>query len=243
MLARQRSLARRRWLSLFLACVILSGGVLYAAVHSPLLSARRVVLKGALHTTRSQVLSATGLGSHPPLVDFSPSRAERALDRLPWVASATVRRRWPDSVLVRLDERKAVAVAVGAEGSEDAILDGTGRVLALTNVAPKGLVVVVGASGGAVGSWLGSKARWAAQVAGALPGPLAASSSVVLAGGGVSLRLADGAVVLLGGPGELGQKMVSLETMLTKVKALSGGETLDLTVPRYPTLTPPRSGA
>lgn len=205
-------------------------------LHSSLLSAKVVHLRGALHESRSQILAVTGLDAHPPLADLSTAAAATALERLPWVRSAKVVDDWPDGVSVTLTERHPVAEVALSKG-RDALLDVTGRVLE-SGVPPQaGLVPLSGIGGiGPPGSTVRS-ARSALQVAAGLPAVLASRvASVGTGGSGVELRLVAGPTVILGDADNLEAKLTALVTLLDKV-SLHGIVTIDLRVPAQPVLT------
>lgn len=69
-----------------------------------------IVIQGRNMTPESQVLAALGVGAGAPLLGFSVEAARARLDRLSFVEHATVERRLPGTVLVRLTERRPFAV-------------------------------------------------------------------------------------------------------------------------------------
>lgn len=224
--------------------LLLSAGLSAVAVvvsalvllHSSLLSARVVHLRGAVHETRAQVLAVTGLGAHPPLADIPTAADAAALERLPWVRSAQVVDDWPTGVTVTLTEREPVAY-VALPGRRAALVDPTGRVLSAVAGVPTGLVALahVGTVG-APGTRL-TAARAALRVATRLPSSLASRVAALQEGSsGVELRLASGPTVELGGLRSLGAKMTALATILAKVP-LHGIVTIDLRIPSQPLLT------
>jgi cell division protein FtsQ len=109
-----RTIARRR---LILPAVL--GGLTLAVlggwflVHSSVLSARVLHVSGSVHTPASEVLAASGLGDHPPMIDVDSASVAARIERLPWVKTATVARQWPDGVRITVSERRPVgAVAL-----------------------------------------------------------------------------------------------------------------------------------
>lgn len=92
--------------------------------HTPQLGARTLEVSGNSHCSREEVLGAARLtvGSNVLAVDLE--RAARQIERLPWVARATVTRQLPDTLRVAVEERTPAAlVAVG--GLYLASADGT----------------------------------------------------------------------------------------------------------------------
>lgn len=84
-----------------------------------------VMVEGRNRTDGDALLSALGIRAGDAILAFDLTEARERLERLPWVASATVERRLPDTVVVRLTEHKAMAiwqnkgkqVVIGRDGS------------------------------------------------------------------------------------------------------------------------------
>src|SRR5687768_9465586 len=102
----RRRLRRLAWLS---AAVVLLVGA-WGLTRTTLLDVDRVVVVGAAHSDGDAVVAATGVRQGDPLLDVDAGQVRHAVERLPWVATATVSRSWPGTVHVRLRERTAVAV-------------------------------------------------------------------------------------------------------------------------------------
>ncbi|MFQ5783298.1 MAG: cell division protein FtsQ/DivIB [Alphaproteobacteria bacterium] len=85
-------------------------GALVAASADAGLILREVYVSGRSQTSRADVLEAIGIRRGAPLVSLDPAAARRRLDALGWVRTATVERRFPDTVFVRLDERAPLAL-------------------------------------------------------------------------------------------------------------------------------------
>jgi cell division protein FtsQ len=69
-----------------------------------------VKVEGREATDRETILSALGARPGAPILAISPRRAKERLESLPWVHSAVVERRLPDTLFVRLVERKPLAL-------------------------------------------------------------------------------------------------------------------------------------
>lgn len=69
-----------------------------------------VLVEGRTRTRRSAVLLALGVSRDAPLLGFDPHAARARLEALPWIARASVERRLPRLVYVRLVERQPLAV-------------------------------------------------------------------------------------------------------------------------------------
>jgi cell division septal protein FtsQ len=224
-------------------------------LHSPLLRVRDVVVRGNSHTPRERLLVAAGLagpGNTTLMIDAGPERAERAVEALPWVATASFSRHWPWTVEITIKERSPVALIVSGGAIEAA--DATGRVLEVVppHEAPPSLPVLLGAQGARPGSDV-SPGRGLAQpeleellaAAGATP-PALAERRLQLAysakSGLVAHVGAGPALVLLGDASGLATKLAVLEELASRV-GLAGYAQVDLTVPERPALTPlPSSG-
>jgi cell division protein FtsQ len=212
----------------------------WPVLHSRLFSARVLSVVGAGHTGTAAVLRVAGLSDHPPMIDVHAGAAAAAIEALPWVQRATVSLEWPDGVRVRVTERSAVALV--ADGSRYAEVDRTGRVLAVLDSAPAGLVrLSVTEVPGVPGSTLRT-GRAALAVAAALPPVLRPLVTTVADGpdGGVDLALSDGVGVVFGTPTQLPAKFEDVASLVAGAH-LGTGSVLDVSVPAFPALTPPKA--
>jgi cell division protein FtsQ len=69
-----------------------------------------VEVTGRATTKTATILAALGARRGTPIFAVDPDRARRRLERLPWVRSATIERRLPATLFVRLVERRPLAV-------------------------------------------------------------------------------------------------------------------------------------
>jgi cell division protein FtsQ len=69
-----------------------------------------IKVEGRETTDRETILTALGARPGTPILVMSPRRAKDQLEALPWVRSAVVERRLPDTLYVRLVERKPLAL-------------------------------------------------------------------------------------------------------------------------------------
>ncbi len=69
-----------------------------------------VLVEGRQRTERRVVLTTLGVVRGQPILAFDPYAAQARLERLPWVRSATVERRLPTAIHVRLIERQPLAL-------------------------------------------------------------------------------------------------------------------------------------
>ncbi len=74
------------------------------------LTVREVLLEGRVFAPRATVLKAVGLRIGDPIMGFDPERIRARLESMPWIISAAVERRLPDSVRIRIVEREPIAL-------------------------------------------------------------------------------------------------------------------------------------
>ena len=86
------------------------------ALISPTFQVRQAVIEGNRHLTRLEVLRAAGVGSADNLLTLRAQRVERRLNAHGWVQRAEVRRDWPGTVRIIIQEREAAAMAHTAQG-------------------------------------------------------------------------------------------------------------------------------
>lgn len=74
------------------------------------LAVDEILVEGRTETTRGQLLRTIGVRRGDPILTFYIEAARDRLIKLGWVADAVVERHLPDTVYVRIKERKAMAV-------------------------------------------------------------------------------------------------------------------------------------
>jgi len=74
------------------------------------LSVQNVEVDGRAVTQPEDVLKALDVARNAPILGVSPEKARLRLQSLPWVRTATVERRLPDTIHVQLVERKPLAL-------------------------------------------------------------------------------------------------------------------------------------
>ena len=90
------------------AALIFAGA--QAAIHSPLLPLRHLVLQGEIeHITREQAEGAAQAGAVGTFFSVDLDAVRRAFEALPWVRKVEVRRLWPDRIEVAIEEHAALA--------------------------------------------------------------------------------------------------------------------------------------
>ncbi|HVL06185.1 MAG TPA: FtsQ-type POTRA domain-containing protein [Acidimicrobiales bacterium] len=237
----RREEGRRRFRVLVgVTAVVALGCAGWAATDSVLLDLDRVVVEGVVHTSPEEARFASGLRIGEPMLDIDEGAVDRAVEALPWVKQASVRREWPGRVRIVVVEREPVAVAEAAPGAM-ALIDGTGRVLEWVPVPPPGLPVLAGLRpAGSPGTTLGADGVASLQVALALPAELRPRISGLAPaagdGGEVELRLDPEGMVRLGPPDDLDRKFTAIRAVLAQVD-LGNLAVLDVRRPETPVLT------
>jgi cell division protein FtsQ len=124
------------------------------------LAVRQVMVEGRERVSRAAVLEALGVGRGTPILAIDPVEAKARLEALAWVRSASVERRLPDTLYVRLVERRPLAFWQRDNKLE--LIDRDGVVVPTDHLASFGtLLVLVGAgapkAGGALIDMLASE--------------------------------------------------------------------------------------
>lgn len=86
-----------------------------------------VLVLGRQETPREDLLKAVRLARGAPILAFDPQAAKQRIEALPWVKSATVQRRLPDTVFLQMVERRPLAV--WQHKGRFALIDHDGRVI------------------------------------------------------------------------------------------------------------------
>jgi cell division protein FtsQ len=74
------------------------------------LAVANVEVEGRQRASREVILSALEVERGMPILTFDPAEAKRRLERVPWVRSASVERRLPDTIRIRIAEREPLAL-------------------------------------------------------------------------------------------------------------------------------------
>jgi cell division septal protein FtsQ len=163
-----------------------------------------------------------------------------AIERLPWVRSATVRVQWPDGVHIAVVE-EAPGLVMSEPGGQWASLSIDGRVLAVSAVRPPGLLAMTGPQApGAAGTTLGARDQAGLAVAATLPASFGAQVTAVTVepGDWVQMALTTPIVVDIGTATQLPAKYEDVSALLAGA-SLHNGDVIDVSVPDAPTVTGP----
>lgn len=230
--ARARGRRRLRWLTALVVVVVL-GVAAFAATRSALLDVDHIGVQGAAPGQRAEARAAAGVSLGSPLVSVQPTSVATAIERLPWVDSASVVRRWPGTLEIRVTARVPIAV-VGA-GAAAVGVDRVGRSI---GPAPAGTTLpVLGLPAVPTGRTVPASWRPALTVIAGLPADL---RTEVTEGRvdreGIELVLRDGIQVRFGDASRLRAKGVALRALLDRA-GRSSIDGIDLRVPAAPSLT------
>ncbi|OIQ86652.1 cell division protein FtsQ [mine drainage metagenome] len=93
-----------------LAAVLLMYGALFVVVHLPIFPLREVKVEGDLqHVTREQLKLIVGRHLQGNFFTLNLEQARDAFQKLPWVRNVSVRRRWPSTLEVTVEEHRELA--------------------------------------------------------------------------------------------------------------------------------------
>lgn len=238
-LAERRRRRSRRALAVAVAVTV--GCAAWGVTRSSVLDVDHVVVHGAGRTAEDEVVAASGLAMGDPMTSIDPGAVAAATEALPWVAEATVRRRWLEgTVEITLTERAPAALVV--DGEQRMVVDATGRVLAVVPAAApvgpgEGLVTVDGVAPAPPGATLEPAGEGALAVATAITPALATRVERVSAvADGVEVALRPAGRVRLGRAEDVDEKLATLTTVLAEVQ-LDCIATIDIRVPDTASLT------
>ncbi|QQR69738.1 MAG: FtsQ-type POTRA domain-containing protein [Alphaproteobacteria bacterium] len=91
-----------------------------------------IVVEGRQETPLVDVLTELGIMRGGPIMEFDTAASQQRLRQLPWVSEAFVARRLPRRIVVRLIERRPMAL--WQNDRRMALIDDTGRVLTRENL-------------------------------------------------------------------------------------------------------------
>jgi cell division protein FtsQ len=237
--AGQRRLQRLMWALAPLAVLVVG----LALAHSSLLDVDRIEVEGAQQVSSATVRWASGIDPGDSLATLDAAAAEGRIERLARVDQARVVRSWPGTVRITVAESQPGAVVVPhvARGDEAegpplvAMVDAGGRVVDIGRVPPPGLMVLTGVKPPlGEGDALPRAARPALALAVALADRLPGVATSVSAD--LEATLTGEGVARFGEPGQIDEKLASLQAVLSEVDVSCLAE-LDLRVPSRPALS------
>lgn len=112
-----------------------------ALAHAAGFQVREILVVGRDATPRQTVLAALGSGFGDPIIGVDLQAARDRMLTLPWIKSAAVERVLPDTLIVRLTERRPIAL--WQHSKQYSVIDHEGNVLANDMVAAYPHLLVV----------------------------------------------------------------------------------------------------
>jgi len=109
-----------------IAAALAYGGMLLAA--DPRFALGDVAVNGAHRTAASDIIGAAALPRGRNVWLLDTGAATRAIEGLPWIATAHIERRWPNLVTITVAER-VPAARIRLDAGADMLVDQDGRVL------------------------------------------------------------------------------------------------------------------
>lgn len=207
---------------------------------SPLFSVAAIEINGVVNARVAEMLAEQDVYSGRPLVLIRAGTVEAALESDPWVKTASVRRRFPDRIEVRITERREVAAVAVAAGWKTVSDDG--RVMALVTEPPVELAQVgprVALAAG--GETLSESMMGVVEFLAALPDDMIGRTTVTAVG--VDLVAAiDAHRIRLGTPTHMAAKAAALVAVLDDPR-LAVDAVIDLIAPSRPAVSAPPPAA
>lgn len=237
-IAVQRASGRRRLRRLVVltgVLVAVIAGVLLAL--SPVLDVDRVTVAGASATPASDIIAASGILDGDAMVRLDVDGATEALEVLPWVDRATIRRDYPSAVKIVIREREPVGIL--SSGDTEALVDGSGRVLGPVQPPYRELArVVIPTEIPAAGQTVDASTRATLDLVDAVAAGIEGHPVVITQdpAGETSLIVDDSIAVRIGDADRIATKVRSVATILDQVD-LTCVATIDVRIADRPVLT------
>lgn len=226
---RRRRPRRRARATLAAGSLLVAGLGALGVLRSPYFGADHLAVEGASRLTSARVLRIGGVERGQNVVTMDTAAVERRLEADPWIASASVARDLPDTIVVRITERSPVAALQTQQGWETMAADGV--ILDITTREPR-LPTITSVLPGEDIATLGARAL------GAMDRSLRADVLSLTVGADHLARLvmSDGVTVSYGTLNEPTPKAQALAAVLAWVVAEDARvEQIDVSVPGAPT--------
>ncbi|NNN20023.1 MAG: FtsQ-type POTRA domain-containing protein [Acidimicrobiaceae bacterium] len=250
-----RSQARKR-LYLIVAVLVVIGGyfMVRALLRTSMFSVRKIQITGSSHYSNAALIAQSGIQIGFPLTQVNPELVGQRMEQLPWNGPVKVRKSWPNTLDITIQNRTAVAV-IPNNATSDLIVDSSGRVLGLqvsSNAklvslclmsdipSSKALTTGTGCEFQSTrpGSLVSASfapllkvANYLRGIAGANFSKLAVSNS-----GEIDGELASGVAVRFGSANQLNQKIRAVQLLLAQA-SIAGYTTMDVRAPLEPVLS------
>jgi cell division protein FtsQ len=163
--------------------------------------------------TAAQVRHAAGIAAGAPLTTLNTATAARRVERLAPVLSASVRRSWPDTIVITVRERTPVFAVAAAGGYQ--LIDSHGVTVRRAMRKPASMPLLSAAPAVLRGNRaVGAAAVVFGQLPPALRNRIASVSAASVSS--VTLHMTGGITVLWGGAGDPAQKLAELDMLLRR---------------------------
>jgi cell division protein FtsQ len=232
-----RSVRRRRVLALVLLVPIAVATAVWAITYTPLFDAKHIRVEGASSLRPDDVRALAGIDPSTNVFHLQPDSATARLLADPWIASATVDKDLPDTVVLTVVERRPVGVIDALR--ERAVLASDGTMLPAAT-APAATVEGLPSVDAALGSPDDAQRAAAAALLGALDPIVAQKVTDLTVGQDLSetLTLRNGITVDAGVPGEEAAKAMALRAVLRwSIAGRHPLATVDVSAPDAPSTT------
>ncbi len=221
------------------------GGVVY--VNSSAFGVTSIEVTGTSKTSVDEIIAASGIEIDQNLLEVEHEAVAEEIEQVPWVATASIDRRWNGSITIEITERQAVAALESPTGF--VLVDAFGRQLEKVASPPESQIPVSGVEvSGVVGEDVSAAGLQATNFIGSIsPKVRPMVTSINLDSGRLVAQLdvtqigqkfaAAGSSIEanFGTNQELDAKMASLETVLVRVD-LTCVVRVDLSSPSKPTV-------
>lgn len=200
--------------------------VLWAVVYfTPLFAVKNVEVEGNQHLDEETVVAAAGVAEGTPLARVNMRETASNVVSLPWAKTATASRKWPSTVLVEVQENKAVAFVGSSDGAR--LIDPEGKEFAV-DTPPENAVELTGSA-----TSDDAARRGAVDIAAALsdPGRGAVASIEAKSKYEFVLNLKDDRTVVWGASEDNANKALALDTVVQRE-----GQEFNVTNPRQVTV-------
>lgn len=228
-LAQERTRTRRR-IALTVLGVLAVIGISIGLFFTPLFNVDQIEVRGNAVLSDDAVRAASGIRRGEPLVLVNPGASANRIERVPFIATARVKRVFPGTVIITVRERARAGWAI--DGTRVVVVDPTGRVLSEPEAPPIDLPRIEGFTNVPAPGRKVTPAAIAGVNEQLPPGLRSLVSGIVWDGSELTLRLVDGVEIRMGDLSNLPAKAAVAEAVLER--SAPGTRVVDVRVPTSP---------